>query len=119
MKSFLQWIIKKGIFCPEPAAFLLHKCVAFIDRNEKEKQAKDLYYAYFILRYAPEKIFKDIKKYNKKIRLKVFENIKKHFNFKSPNVCIMIERECGNDCYIEDLRGDIFERFNKFAEILK
>lgn len=109
---------KYGIFCPEPVAFLLHKCVTFIDRDEKEKQAKDLYYAYFILRYAPEEIFKDIKKYNKNIILKVFENIKKYFNFKTSNAC-MVERECGNDYYIEDLRGDIFERFNKFAKILK
>jgi hypothetical protein len=39
--------------CPKPSAFLYHKTVIFTDRLNNKKQAKDLYYMYFILRYAP------------------------------------------------------------------
>jgi len=41
------------INCPKPSAFLYHKGATFIDREDEQKQAKDLYYMYFILRYAP------------------------------------------------------------------
>jgi len=42
------------IQCPKPSAYLYHKGATFIDREEKLKQAKDLHYMYFILRYAPK-----------------------------------------------------------------
>ncbi len=40
------------IKCPKPSAFLYHKGATFADRDDKTKQAKDLYYMYFILRYT-------------------------------------------------------------------
>ena len=39
---------------PEPSAFVCHKCATFTDRIDRQKMAKDLYYAYFVLRYAPD-----------------------------------------------------------------
>jgi len=43
-----------SIRCPKPSAFLYHKGATFRDREDKAKQAKDLYYIYFILRYAED-----------------------------------------------------------------
>jgi len=40
------------INCPKPSTFLYNKGATFVDRENKEKQAKDLYYMYFILRYS-------------------------------------------------------------------
>jgi len=48
---------KKEIYtvhCPKASAFLYHKSATFIDREDEQKQAKDLHYMYFILRYAPD-----------------------------------------------------------------
>lgn len=54
--------------CPKPSAFLYHKGATFIDRENKEKQAKDLCYMYFILRYAPDidVIFREASQYRQK-----------------------------------------------------
>ena len=56
------------IQCPKPSAFLYHKGATFIDREGELKQAKDLHYMYFILRYAPNMdiILAEIAKYKKK-----------------------------------------------------
>src|SRR3989338_11568594 len=54
--------------CPNSAAFLYHKGATFIDRENKEKQAKDLYYMYFILRYAPDidEVLREVSQYKEK-----------------------------------------------------
>jgi hypothetical protein len=72
------------VHCPKPSAFLYHKAATFIDREDEQKQAKDLHYMYFILRYAPDAdtILKEITQYYKQ-------------------------------GYFDDLRQDIFERFKK------
>ena len=115
---------KKGIYkihCPKPSAFLYHKGATFIDREEELKQAKDLHYMYFILRYAPniDIILAEIARYKKKVHfVGISKNIKKYFERKTSQGCLMIERENGPDEYIDDLRQDIFERFNELLEFL-
>ena len=107
--------------CPKPSAFLYHKGSTFIDRMNKEKQAKDLYYMYFILRYAPdtEVILKEVSEYKAKGYLPgVSDNIKKFFERVSSQGCLMIEEENGDDEYIHDVRQDIFERFENFKKVL-
>ncbi len=109
------------IQCPKPSAFLYHKGATFIDREEELKQAKDLHYMYFILRYAPDLdiILAEIAKYKKKGHfVSISKNIKKYFERKTSQGCLMIEKENGPDEYIDDLRQDIFERFNKLLEFL-
>lgn len=109
------------IFCPKPSAFLYHKGVTFLDREDKQKEAKDLHYMYFILRYAPniDAILEEITHYNKE---KFLENIKdgldRYFERKTSPGCLMIEKENGSDEYVDDLRQDIFERFRQLREIL-
>ena len=109
------------IQCPKPSAFLYHKGATFIDREEELKQAKDLHYMYFILRYVPnlDIILAEIAKYKKKGHfVGISKNIKKYFERKTSQGCLMIEKENGPDEYIDDLRQDIFERFNELLEFL-
>jgi len=109
------------IYCPKPSAFLYHKGATFIDRDNEQKQAKDLHYMYFILRYAPDinTILKEIINYQKQGYFKdTSKNLNKYFERISSQGCLMVEKENGPDEYIDNLRQDIFERFKKLQEIL-
>jgi hypothetical protein len=113
--------ISYKIQCPKPSAFLYHKGAIFIDREEELKQAKDLHYMYFILRYTPnlDIILAEVAGYKKKgYFIGIYKNIKKYFERKTSQGCLMIEKENGPDEYIDDLRQDIFERFNELLEFL-
>ncbi|MBI2646185.1 MAG: hypothetical protein HYW85_04020 [Deltaproteobacteria bacterium] len=114
-KSFL-------INCPKPSAFLYHKGATFIDRENKEKQAKDLYYMYFILRYAPDMdlILREIFQYRQEGHLiSVPDNMDKFFERVSSQGCLLVEQENGPDEYIHDVRHDIFDRFKRLRETLQ
>lgn len=107
--------------CPKPSAFLYHKGATFIDREEELKQAKDLHYMYFILRYTNDLdiVLAEVAEYKKNgYFVSVSKNIKKYFERKTSQGCLMIEKENGPDEYIDDLRQDIFERFNELLEFL-
>ena len=109
------------IQCPKPSAYWYHKATTFINREEKIKQAKDLYYMYFILRYAAnlDIILAEVVDYTKKgYFIDISKNIKKYFERKTSQGCLMIEKENGPDEFIDDLKQDIFERFNKLLEFL-
>lgn len=72
---------------------------------------------YFILRYAPdlEIILGEVAQYKKEGYFKdVFYNLSKYFERRTSQGCLMVEKENGPDEYIDDLRQDIFERFNRF-----
>lgn len=110
------------IYCPKPSAFLYNKAVTFIDRENEQKQAKDLHYIYFILRYAPDidVIFEEIGQYKKKDYFKdIAKNLNKYFERKSSQGCLMVEKENGPDEYIDDLKQDIFDRFSKLREFIR
>ncbi len=128
LKNRIPIIVRTGIGkrsykvqCPKPSAFLYHKGATFIDREEELKQAKDLHYMYFILRYTPnlDIILAEVTEYKKKGHFfNISKNIKKYFERKTSRGCLMIEKENRPDEYIDDLRKDIFERFNKLLEFL-
>lgn len=110
------------IHCPKPSAFLYHKAATFIDRDDEQKQAKDLQYMYFILRYAPDlgAILKEVAQYKKKGYLKeVSRNLQKYFEKNTSLGCLMVEKEHGIDPYVDDLRQDIFERFGQLRASLR
>ena len=110
------------INCPKPSAFLYHKGATFMDRENKEKQAKDLYYMYFILRYAPDidTIMREISQYKEKgYLMNVSGNINKFFERVSSQGCLLVEQENGPDEYIHDVRQDIFDRFKRLREALQ
>jgi hypothetical protein len=107
------------INCPKPSAFLYHKGATFIDREDEQKQAKDLHYMYFILRYAPELdvILKEAAQYKKQGYFKeISRNLGKYFERKTSQGCLMVEKENGPDQYVDDLRQDIFERFKQLRD---
>ena len=109
------------VHCPKPSAFLYHKGATFTEREDEQKQAKDLHYMYFILRYVPdiETVLKEAGEYSRKGLLKeVLRNLEKYFSQKTGNGCLMVEKENGPDPYVDDLREDIFERFKKLRESL-
>ena len=108
--------------CPKPSAFLYHKGATFIYRENKEKQAKDLYYMYFILRYVPDidSILREVSQYREKgYLMDVPDNINKFFERVSSQGCLLIEEENGPDEYIHDVRQDIFDRFKTLKEALQ
>ena len=107
------------INCPRPSAFLYHKGATFIDREDEQKQAKDLYYIYFILRYAPDLdiILKEVAEYKKQGYFKeISQNLGKYFERKTSRGCLMVEKENGIDPYLDDLRQDIFDRFKQLRD---
>jgi len=109
------------INCPKPSAFLYHKGATFVDRENKEKQAKDLYYIYFILRYSPDidLILQEISQYREEgYLMSVPGNINKFFERVSSQGCLLVEQENGPDEYIHDVRQDIFDRFKRLRESL-
>ena len=109
------------INCPKSSAYLYHKGATFIDREDEQKQAKDLHYMYFMLRYAPDidTIFKEVVRYKEKGYLKeVSQNLNKYFERKTSQGCLMVEKENGIDPYVDDLRQDIFDRFKKLRQLL-
>jgi len=76
---------------------------------------------YFILRYATnlDIILAEVTKYKKKgYFIGISKGIKQYFERKTSQGCLMIEKENGPDEYIDDLKQDIFERFNKLLEFL-
>ncbi len=110
------------INCPKPSAFLYHKGTTFVDRENKEKKAKDLYYMYFILRYAPDidLILQGISLYRQEgYFMSILDNINKFFERVSSQGCLLVEQENGPDEYIRDVRQDIFDRFKRLREALQ
>jgi hypothetical protein len=104
-----------ALHCPRPAAYIYHKAATFVEREDDLKRAKDLFYIYFVLRYAPdvEALLKEVHKFYKAGYLpQAAGNLKKYFERKSSQGCLMVEKENGPDGFVEDLRADIFERFS-------
>jgi len=109
------------INCPKPSAFLYHKGATFIHREDEPKQAKDLHYMYFMLRYAPDLdiVLKEVGQYKKKGYFnEVSQNLDRYFERKTSQGCLIVEKENGPDEYIDYLRQDIFERFRKLRQSL-
>ena len=70
---------------------------------------------YFILRYAPDIdiIMEEISCYKENEYFNNFiENLSSYFERISSPGPLLVEQENGPDAYIDDLRQDIFERFN-------
>jgi len=77
---------------------------------------------YFILRYAEDldAILNEIRQYcDQGYFLNEFANIKKYFKRRTSPGCLMVEQENGPDEYIDDVRNDIFNRFNYLIELVQ
>lgn len=105
--------------CPRPSAFVCHKCATFSDRLERQKMAKDLYYAYFVLRYAedPDLIAEEMAAYRSEpLYAKAISNLRAYFGGSPAPGCAMVAQENGPDYYIDDLESDILTRFQKLLK---
>jgi len=107
------------IFCPKPAAFLYDKLGTFSSRENEPKKAKDLYYAYFVLRYSPDRAepVRQLRLYEK---MHIFPHIgselRSFFRTLTSPGPLWIERENGPDEFIENVRHDAFTRFNELRQ---
>ena len=102
---------------PSVPVFTFHKLLTFIQRENREKLKKDLYYAYYMLRFSPskEKLIDDIISLidRKKEGPRVKKNLNDYFKSVDANGPLYVEEENGPDFYVDDLREDIFERFDR------
>ena len=101
---------------PAEPIFVFHKLLTFVQRENKEKLRKDLYYAYYMLRFCPEgELINKVKSLinEKKEGESIIQNIRQYFNSPDSQGPVLIEQENGPDQYIDYLRQDIFERFKK------
>jgi hypothetical protein len=113
-------INERKVQIPMESMFVFHKLFTFVQRKNSEKLKKDLYYVYYMLRFSPEKE-ELIDKVNLLIKEKeqgksVRQNIRKYFNSVNSKGPLLVEQENGPDAYIDNLRQDIFERFNRLRE---
>jgi hypothetical protein len=106
----------RTIFCPKPSAFLYDKLGTFSNRESELKKAKDLFYAYFVLRYSPDipDIYRQIRLYKKQgIFPHVDSQLRSFFAALTSPGPLWIEKENGPDDFIENVRRDAFTRFNE------
>jgi len=126
MKNRLGVGIKAGphaltLYCPRPSAFLLHKLATVTQREDDFKRAKDLHYAYFVLRYVPDvaALYRESRGFRGELTFsQVEKNIDIYFSRLTSQGCLWVERENGPDEYVVDVRRDAHERFNKLKAAL-
>lgn len=108
---------KRKIQIPTESMFVFHKLLTFVQRQNREKLKKDIYYVYYMLRFCPRKehLVDDVialikvRKEGKQVR----QNLNAYFSSVDSKGPLFVEEENGPDAYIDNLRQDVFERFNK------
>lgn len=107
---------KQEIQIPTESIFVFQKLLTFVQRQNREKLKKDLYYVYYMLRFSPSKehLVADVSSRIKarKEGKKVSQNLYEYFRTVDSKGPLFVEEENGPDPYIDDLRQDIFDRFN-------
>jgi hypothetical protein len=105
----------KSVRIPTESMFAFHKLLTFVDRENKEKLRKDLYYVYYMLRFSPKKeqlsddVVSLIKKQKEGKQVKA--NLKEYFSSVDSKGPLFVEQENGPDAYINDVRQDAFDKF--------
>jgi len=118
----LESIIKIDIgACPlqiptEPM-FIFHKFLTFVQRENKDKLKKDLYYTYYMIRFSPERetLVKAVKLLisNRNEGKKVKENIRAYFDNIDSEGPVLVEQENAPDSFVSDVRKDAYERIRQ------
>lgn len=106
----------KFIQIPTESMFTFHKLLTFVDRQNKDKLKKDLYYIYYMLRFCPKKeqLADDVVALIKKRKegKQVKENLKEYFSSVDSKGPLFVEQENGPDTYIDNVRQDAFDKFS-------
>lgn len=106
---------------PPEGKFIFHKLLTFAYREDNIKMAKDLYYVYYVLRYvpSPDALLENVSIFKKVDDAKtVIKNLNDYFSHPQSEGVLLVEKEAGLSIYDEDLREDIYQRFNKLKEYL-
>lgn len=96
--------------------FIFHKLITFQKRKNIQKIAKDVYYAYYMLRFSPniQTILSDFKKYHNLPEWQlVAKGLSEHFSEPYSKGVLLVEREFGADSVVPDLRQHIFGTFEQ------
>ncbi len=102
---------------PTPSLFTFHKLLTFAQRQKTDKQKKDLYYAYYMLFFSPEKerltqeVAGHIKKFSQGRTVR--ENIKSYFEDAYSKGPAWIKENAGSagmSMLVPDVREDAYER---------
>ena len=105
---------------PPEATFVFHKLLTFVLRENEDKKRKDLYYAYFMLRFSPDKarLAGEVKNliHKRTEGREVMNNIKTFFAHKDAKGPVFIEKEIGPDDFIRNVRSDAYERIKQLSE---
>jgi hypothetical protein len=106
----------REIQIPTESMFVFHKLLTFVDRENKEKLRKDLYYVYYMLRFSPKKeqLADDVVQLIKKQKegKQVKENLEDYFDSVDSKGPLFVEEENGPDAYISNVRQDAFDKLN-------
>lgn len=106
---------EKNIQIPTESMFAFHKLLTFVDRENKEKLRKDLYYVYYMLRYSQTKaqLADDVVGLIKKRKegKQVKESLKEYFSNVDSKGPLFVEQENGPDAYVANVREDAFDKF--------
>ncbi len=101
---------------PSESIFIFHKLITFQERKNIQKIAKDVYYAYYMLRFSPNirMILSDFKKYHNLPEWQlVAKGLSDHFSEPYSKGVLLVEREFGADSVVPDLRQHIFGTFEQ------
>lgn len=100
-------VIKVNI--PEPYIFIFHKGLTFPTRDDETKQAKDLYYLYYTLRFHPKynALITELKSLKRNEYFDAFiQNLKDFFNSEGSEGPLKIESISGPDPFVPSIRRD-------------
>jgi len=105
----------KSLQIPTESMFTFHKLLTFIDRENKDKLKKDLYYVYYMLRFSPKKeqLVDDVVVLIKKLKegKRVKESLKEYFNSMDSKGPFFVAQENGPDAYLSNIKEDAFDKF--------
>jgi len=106
----------RDIQIPTESMFTFHKLLTFVERQNKEKLRKDLYYVYYMLRFCPKKeqLADDVVALIKRLKegKKVTKNLVEYFSSVDSKGPLFVEQENGPDTYIDDVKQDAFNKFS-------
>lgn len=103
---------------PAEAIFIFHKLMTFQLRDTKDKAAKDLYYAYYMLRYSPNggAVRTALRAYRSRPQwTMVRKGLRKFFGTVNSAGPWMVEHEFGPDSLIINLRQHILDTFRQVS----
>lgn len=106
----------RSLQIPTESMFTFHKLLTFVDRENKEKLRKDLYYVYYMLRFSPKKeqLADDVVALTKKQKegQRVKKNLEEYFGSADSKGPFFVAQENGPDAYITNVREDAFDKFS-------